>query len=199
VDGAEGGLFDGRICYLFNGGAGNQTEMDVIYGVVDCMQPQAYYHNNSQGSAAEELLCGEGGLITFGFGLEGIADIGNGIELDETLTTLLAWSRGETAVEPLPTGRPGPRFTLSGAQPNPFNPATRLLWQTPTGGLLSGEVVNVAGQQVEAFPPRQVASGSGSLLWEARGLASGLYLARLSLETPDGGRQDATVKLMLLQ
>ena len=199
VDGADGGIFDGRICYLFNGGAGNQSEMDVISGVVDCMQPQVYYHNMAQGSAAEELLCGEGGLITFGFGLEGIADIGNGMELDETLATLLAWSRGETAVEPPPAARPASRFTLVGAQPNPFNPSTRILWQAPTGGLLSGEVVNVAGQRVEDFAPRQVSAGSGSLVWQARGLASGLYLARLRLEGPDGIRQEATVKVMLLQ
>jgi|GEM_PF-165154 len=198
VDGAEGGIFNGRICYLFNGGAGNQTEMDVLSGVVDCMQPQAYYHNLSQGSAAEELICAQGGLITFGFGLEGVADIGNGLEMDEVLAMLLAWSRGETAVEdPLP-GRPEATFALTGAQPNPFNPSTRISWHAPHNGLLSGEVVNLAGQQVAHFAPRPVAAGAGSLSWEGKGVASGLYLAHLRLEGEQGRTQEATIKLMLL-
>jgi hypothetical protein len=197
--GTAGGIFADRTLYLFNGGAGNQSEMDVISGLLDCMAPQATYHNLATGSAAEELFCGDGGLMVFGFGLEGVAPIGNGLTLNQTLERLVAWSRGETSVEPPALARPGSLFSLAGAQPNPFNPTTRLVWESRVPGSLRGEVFNLAGQRVASFEPRQVGAGSGSLSWQPTGLASGLYLARLVLETRDGARHAATQKLMLLQ
>lgn len=199
VMGEAGRLFNGRPFYLFNGGAGNQDQMDVFYSIIDCSETLAHYNHAAQGSAAEEMICGEGGLITFGFGLEGVADIGNGISLPEVLQTLAAWSRGETGVEPPTPAWPAADFTLLGAHPNPFNPATTLEWSAARAGLLGGEIVNLAGQVVERIAPRQVAAGRGRLLWQAAGHASGLYLARLELTTPDGRRQAAATKLMLLQ
>ncbi len=199
VDTVAGGIFAGRRMYLFNGGAGNQTRMDVLAGLLDCMAPQAYYYNYEAGSAGEELWCGEGGLLTLGFGLEGIADIGNGINLRESLEALGAWSRGETAVEPRPATRPERGFALTGAHPNPFNPATVLEWRAERPGTLRGGIYNLAGQLVEELAAREVPAGAGSLTWTAAGRASGLYLARLELWTTDGRRQSATLKLMLLQ
>ena len=193
------GIFGGRPFYLFNGGAGNQDEMDVISGITDCMAQQATYNGAPVGSAAEELICGEGGLVTFGFGLEGLADIGNGMSLAEALQALAVWSRDETGVDPAPTARPGAAFTLLGAHPNPFNPATTLDYEARRAGVLRGEIVNLAGQRVDLIAPRQVAPGRGRLTWQAEGRASGLYLARLELVTPDGTRHAATVKLMLMR
>jgi hypothetical protein len=171
----------------------------VLAGLLDCMSPAAYYYNHAAGSAGEELWCGEGRALVLGFGMEGIADIGNGISLGESLQDLLEWSRGETDLAPAPEA-PAPRaFTLAGAHPNPFNPSTTLEWSTARPGRLTGEIFNLAGQRVELLPPREVAAGAGSLTWQPAGLASGLYVARLELRTADGRRHTDAIKLMLLQ
>jgi aminopeptidase N len=199
VDTVVDGIFGGRRMYLFNGGAGNQTRMDVLAGLLDCMSPTAYYYNYAGGSAGEELWCGDGGTLVLGFGMEGIADIGNGISLSESLQDLLEWSRGETSLDPAPEVRVPTGFALTGAHPNPFNPATALEWHADRAGMLSGEVFNLAGQRVDVFPPREVGMGPGQLSWQPAGLASGLYVARLELRTAEGDRHASSLKLMLLQ
>jgi len=193
------GLFAGERWYLFGGGAGNQTQMDALTGLLDCMSPVGDSNGQTEGSAGEELWCGDGGVIVLGFGLEGAAPIGNGLHLDATLERLLAWARGETAVEPGPEPLRPAGLRVTGAWPNPFNPATRIAWESPAAGRLRLAVVNLAGQLV-AERSLECAAGAGALDFDASRLASGLYVARLELAGLDGRRLGGdSVKLLLLR
>jgi aminopeptidase N len=193
------GLFEDERWFLFGGGAGNQTEMDLLNGMLDCMSPIAHYHGQDEGSAGEELWCGEGGVIVFGFGLEGIAPVGTGLRLDATLDRLLEWSRGLTATPPPPPALRPAALQLAGAWPNPFNPATRIAWSSATGGRLEIRIHNIAGQLVGQHS-LQAAPGSGDWVFDAAGLASGVYFARLELRAAQGAPLGAdTIKLMLLK
>lgn len=193
------GFFDDEVWYLFNGGAGNQQDMDALNGMLDCMSPAAYYNGQTEGSAGEELWCGDGGVIVLGFGLEGVAPVGNGLRLSETLESLLDWAHGETAVEPAPEAGQPSSLEVLGAWPNPFNPSTRIAWSSPQAGRLRLTVHNIAGQRVESRE-LAVGAGRGELVFDGSRLASGLYVARLELEG-EGDRPQgaATVKLMLLK
>jgi len=80
-----------------------------------------------------------------------------------------------TAVEAAPGG--GLRLS---AAPNPFNPKTRLSFSLPEAARVSLAVFDASGRRVATLldgAPRP--AGEQAVDWDARGLASGVYLARL--------------------
>jgi hypothetical protein len=85
-------------------------------------------------------------------------------------------------------------FALAPAVPNPFNPTTRLDFQVARAGRVRLAVYNLAGEQAALLLDGEMQPGRHSTVFEARDLASGLYLA--VLEYP-GGR--LTQKLTLLR
>ncbi len=203
VQGDDNGLFEGETFYLFNGGAGNQEAMDVLNPVLDCVTSLAHYNTlGDEGCAALLRECDTGGgVITCGFGLEGIAEIGTGISIEETLAILLDWARGLTAVDPFDTGLRAESLVITGARPNPFNPSTRIEFTCPRSGLLQLEVFNIAGQLVHASPPRPVSAGRSQLNWTAGREASGMYFAVLTLRETGGRgkRWSDSTKLVLVR
>ncbi|MFA7330219.1 MAG: redoxin domain-containing protein [Candidatus Delongbacteria bacterium] len=101
---------------------------------------------------------------------------------------------GEVAVdEPAPLVASG--FRILGATPNPFNPVTRLDYRLEAAGDVSVSLFNVLGQEVRRLVPGARPAGEHSLLLDASDLASGLYLARLSVN----GQARDTHKLMLVK
>ena len=60
------------------------------------------------------------------------------------------------------------------ASPNPFTPATTLCYNIKNSGSL--KIYDMAGKVVESFA---VMAGAGSVEWNADGMASGIYVARL--------------------
>jgi DNA/RNA endonuclease YhcR with UshA esterase domain len=96
-----------------------------------------------------------------------------------------------TGVE-LPTGPLG--FELTGAFPNPFNPATQLAFQLDRAARVRLEVFNLAGQRVARLVDGPRAAGAHRVTFGGAGLASGVYVARLEAE----GRSDE-MKLLLLK
>jgi hypothetical protein len=86
-------------------------------------------------------------------------------------------------------------FRLTGATPNPFNPTTRLDFAMARGGRVVLSVHNVQGQLVERTDLGLQAAGAHSRVLDGDGLASGIYLVRLSV---DGLPVDA-MKVMLVR
>lgn len=74
--------------------------------------------------------------------------------------------------------------TLLGNYPNPFNPATTVRFELAEAQPVRLTVYNAIGQEVQVLVEGRLGSGRHEVRFEARNLASGLYLARL--ETPDG-------------
>lgn len=85
-------------------------------------------------------------------------------------------------------------LTLAPNWPNPFNPATRLRFGLPRAGSPRLTIHDVRGREVARLWDGPHPAGWLELEWRPRGLASGVYFARLSLE---GER--LTRKLVLLK
>ena len=64
--------------------------------------------------------------------------------------------------------------------PNPFNPQTTITYQLPKASEVKLTVYNTAGQLVKVLVDEHTEAGHHTLLWDARGLGSGLYLYRLT-------------------
>ena len=71
------------------------------------------------------------------------------------------------------------QFTLS-AYPNPFNPTTKIEFSIPTAGKYTIKVYNTLGQEVTMLVDHELVAGVHSVTFDACGLASGIYVCKLS-------------------
>ncbi len=81
---------------------------------------------------------------------------------------------------------PAARMDLSLAQnyPNPFNSTTSIAFSLPAAGHVNVSVMNVLGQTVAKVYDGSMEQGAHQLLFDAAGLASGMYYYKLT--TPYG-------------
>ncbi|KAB2909776.1 MAG: T9SS type A sorting domain-containing protein [Ignavibacteriales bacterium] len=70
-------------------------------------------------------------------------------------------------------------FQVENAYPNPFNPATTIGWNLPYAGEVNLYVYNALGQLVSTNFFGETPPGAGSYIFDASGLSSGVYFARL--------------------
>lgn len=70
-------------------------------------------------------------------------------------------------------------FKLKNNYPNPFNASTKIEFQIAKPGFVSLKIYNTIGEEIATLLSASLLSGSYSVLWDASGLASGLYLYRL--------------------
>jgi Zn-dependent metalloprotease len=74
---------------------------------------------------------------------------------------------------------PPDHFALYQNYPNPFNPSTTIEFALPKPAFVTLKVYNLLGEQVATLVSEQRSAGIHKLNWDARGLASGVYLYRL--------------------
>jgi hypothetical protein len=74
------------------------------------------------------------------------------------------------------------RLALHPAHPNPFNPTTTLSFDLPNASDVHLEVFDVLGRRVAVLVEGQMPAGSHEVSWDASGVASGVYFARLSAD-----------------
>jgi len=73
-------------------------------------------------------------------------------------------------------------FTISQNYPNPFNSTTTITYQLPKSGQVHLAVYNISGQLVEMLVSKHKNAGYHSVIWNATGISSGLYLYRIEAE-----------------
>jgi hypothetical protein len=78
--------------------------------------------------------------------------------------------------------------------PNPFNPATRIRYTLPERSAVTLKVFNVLGQQVGTLVNEVQEQGNYVALFDAKGLASGVYYYRL-----EAGDFTQTMKMLLMK
>jgi len=85
-------------------------------------------------------------------------------------------------------------FVMEQNYPNPFNPATTFEFVLPKSAFVTLKVYNLLGEEVATLVAEQRTAGIHKLNWDARGLASGVYLYRL-----EAGSFIQTKKLILMR
>jgi hypothetical protein len=85
-------------------------------------------------------------------------------------------------------------FALSQNYPNPFNPATEIRFAVPTAGQVRLAVYDLLGREVRLLVDEARNPGTYAVRFDARGLASGVYLYRL-----EAGSLTLVRKMVLLQ
>jgi photosystem II stability/assembly factor-like uncharacterized protein len=71
------------------------------------------------------------------------------------------------------------KFSLFQNYPNPFNPSTTIEFSLPRSSYVTLKVFNLLGQEVATLTGQNFTAGSYSVEWNAKGVASGVYLYRL--------------------
>lgn len=69
--------------------------------------------------------------------------------------------------------------TLEGNFPNPFNPRTRIRYAVPSAASVRLEIFDVFGRRVTTLVDAHHAAGRYEVVFDASGLASGMYVYRL--------------------
>jgi len=95
----------------------------------------------------------------------------------------------EGGKDALPTG-----FALHQNYPNPFNPATRICIDLPTASSVTLSIFNQLGQRVATLIDGVYPAGTHEAVYEAHGLPSGVYWARLQ-----AGSYSAVRKMLLVR
>jgi hypothetical protein len=91
-------------------------------------------------------------------------------------------------------------FNLKQNFPNPFNPSTTIRYSIKSESLVKLTIYNSIGEIVETLVEQQQPSGSYDIVWNAKDLASGIYIYRL-VATSSAGNENyaATNKMQLLK
>ena len=93
------------------------------------------------------------------------------------------------------TGRDAcPTILLPPDSPNPFNPSTTIRFDLPAAGQVSLAVYDVSGRLVATLADGLRQAGAHEVTFDGSGLASGVYLYRIS-----AGQRTATGKMVLLK
>jgi hypothetical protein len=91
-------------------------------------------------------------------------------------------------------------FALAQNYPNPFNPSTTLRFELPCEAEVTLTAYDLLGREVAILFRTSAPAGGHEVLWNAAGLASGVYFVRLEARSGAGGRLfTATRKVVLLQ
>jgi 5'-nucleotidase len=85
-------------------------------------------------------------------------------------------------------------FSLSQNYPNPFNPSTNIKFDLPQSAQVRLEVYNMLGQRVATLVDNRMEAGFHEVNFDARNLASGMYLYRI-----EAGSFSSIKKMMLIK
>jgi hypothetical protein len=85
-------------------------------------------------------------------------------------------------------------FQLYQNYPNPFNPVTTFLYNIPKQSFVSLKVYDLLGREIITLVNQVKPAGSYSIIWDAKGITSGVYFYKLEAKT-----YSITKKLLLLK
>jgi len=86
------------------------------------------------------------------------------------------------------------KFALYQNFPNPFNPSSTIIYDLPKSSFATLIVYDILGREIALLLNGKQVAGTHQVIWDARGLPSGVYFYRLT-----AGNFIETKKLMLLK
>lgn len=86
-----------------------------------------------------------------------------------------------TGISPVSNIIPG-EYKLLNNYPNPFNPVTKINFQTPKSGHVEISIYDLSGKKISRIFDNTVQAGIYELLFDASGMPSGIYLVRMKAD-----------------
>jgi hypothetical protein len=90
-------------------------------------------------------------------------------------------------------------FSLSQNYPNPFNPSATINYQLPRAGYVKLSVNDMLGREIAILVDGMKQPGYYSIKFEGKNVTSGIYFARLTVQTSSGTAFMQTKKIVLLK
>ncbi len=134
-----------------------------------------------------EPFAGEADLVI------SVTDEGN----ESAVDTLLVIVEQIVSVNNL-TGLLPTDYELYQNYPNPFNPSTTIRYGIPSAGKVRISIFNLLGEEVSVLIDQFQEAGYYEFVWNARNLASGMYLYRIDARSADGQNEYQSVKKLIL-
>ncbi len=205
TDGSSASFLPGSICDLF---AARPVHLGIVDGIKNATGGEGVWNANFAPYESHVLFAGKDPVATDSIGayLMGLdceaaklqlpGDNGYGdTECDNYLDLLHTKGIGTnqlneinvvgdgknlvTSVLPNTVSQNPVNFKLCANYPNPFNPATMIVFYLPKNEFVTLKVYDITGRVVEALIEGEVPAGEHRLQWTAEGLASGIYLCRM--------------------
>lgn len=164
---------------------------DILHPDDDCT-PILYYGRSGTEEIATFLYEGDDyNLIYMAFGFEYMAEESQ----RDTLMSMLLRHFGVASVDEkvvLPED-----FEITGNYPNPFNPATEVVFSVDEAAATDMVVVDIMGRHIATLVDEELTTGKHRIVWDGRddfgnAMPTGLYMIKLT----QGGKQ--AVKTMVL-
>ncbi len=143
----------------------------------------------------DSLAAGAEALAAFAFDIAREAPVGSPAAVRFTIIT----TSGQTFEKSVWLEVAAPAvFRLDGAYPNPFRGQTTFAYELPRASEVSLAVYDVLGRRVAEVVRGEQGAGRHEIPWSASGLASGLYVWRITVED-EVGRKVEQRKLTLVR
>ncbi|GEM_PF-612899 len=114
--------------------------------------------------------------------------------LTERRFQLVAGTKAYLHEQNLTAGLQPVSFALLQNFPNPFNPATQIIYSLPEAGHVEVSVYNIRGEAVATLVNERQASGSHTVVWNAEQAGSGVYFIKMR-----AGRVEMMKKCLLVK
>jgi len=145
----------------------------------------------------EELGPGEETSVRFGFDVAETASVNQPANFGLTATAPGGFHQQKEISLQVEAPR---EFELRQNYPNPFNPSTIIAFQLPAAAGIRLEVFDMLGRRVTTLLAGEtLQAGAHTIPFDGAGLASGLYLYRLSGQTAAGRSFVQAKKMMMVK
>lgn len=104
----------------------------------------------------------------------------------------------KVSVDESTTERPE-AFTLKPNYPNPFNPQTTIAFELARAGEVLVSIYNAEGKLITTLVEGQLRAGGHNVVWDAKGVASGVYFVELRVHDKGSVIYQARQKMSLLR
>ena len=94
---------------------------------------------------------------------------------------------------------PPEKFELFQNYPNPFNPSTTISYQLPAAMTISLKIYDALGREVITLDEGVKEPGFHKNEWNARNIASGMYIYQLMLTSAEGKREFYRKKMLMVK
>jgi hypothetical protein len=124
----------------------------------------------------------EGGVIYLPFTFETAADL---VQRKNFMSSVLEYFDLPAGIETTETLLPE-SFRVYQNYPNPFNPATTIKFEIPYRAKVGIDIYNSLGEKVGNIADTYFDEGTHQLTWNANSYASGVYFAKINIQTING-------------